>query len=78
MDQIHQVEVVIHVDDDLNTEQRMRLVENLQRHDGVEQARFTDGRRHLMLIDYDAGKLNTTEVLGYVRQENVGAELIGI
>jgi hypothetical protein len=78
MDQIHQVEVVIHVDDDLNTEQRSALVESLQRHDGVEMARFTDGRRHLMLIDYDASKLNTTDVLGYVRQENVNAELIGI
>jgi hypothetical protein len=78
MDQIHQVEVVIHVDDDLNEEQRAALVANLQRHDGVQEARFTDGRRHLMLIDYDASKLQTIDVLGYVRQENVNAELIGI
>jgi hypothetical protein len=31
-----------------------------------------------MVIDYDSNKLNTTDILGYVRQENVNAELIGI
>jgi cell division protein FtsX len=78
MDKIHQVEVVVHVDEALNQEQRDKLVANLQRHDGVEKAMFTEGRRHLMLIDYDANKLQTTDVLGYVRQEHVNAELIGI
>ena len=38
MDDIHQVEVVIHVDETLNEEQRSRLVSNLQVHDGVEKA----------------------------------------
>jgi hypothetical protein len=78
MDQIHQVEVVIHVDEDLNPAQRASLIENLQRHDGVVQAKFTEGRRHLILIDYDASKLQTIDVLDYVRQENLNAELIGI
>ena len=78
MDNIHQVEVVIHVDEVLSEEQRAALVANLQGHDGVEHARFTTGRDHIMLIDYDSNKLHTTEVLGYVRQENVNAELIGI
>jgi len=78
MDQIHQVEVVIHVDEALSEEQRATMVGNLQRHDGVEKAMFTDGREHLMLIDYDSNKLHTSDVLGYVKQENVNAELIAI
>ena len=78
MDNIHQVEVVIHVDEALSEEQRAALVTNLQGRDGVEHARFTTGRDHLMLIHYDSNKLHTTEVLGYVKQENVNAELIGI
>jgi cell division protein FtsX len=78
MDQIHQVEVVIHVDESLSEEQRATLVGNLQKHDGVQKVKFTDGREHLMLIDYDANKLNTSEVLGYVKQEHVNAELVGI
>ena len=78
MDEIHKVEVVIHVDETLNKEQQASLIVNLQEHDGVENARFTTGRDHLMVIDYDSNKLNTTDVLGYVKKENVHAELIGI
>ena len=78
MNDIHQVEVVIHVDETLSEQQRASLVARLQEHNGVEQARFTAGREHLMLIDYDSSKLKSNDVLGYVRQENVNAELIGI
>jgi cell division protein FtsX len=78
MDNIHQVEVVIHVDEALGEEQRAALVSNLQGRDGVEHARFTTGRDHLMVIDYDTNKLHTIDVLEYVKQEHVNAELIGI
>ena len=78
MNDIHQVEVVVHVDETLSEEQRSSLLSNLLERDGVENARFTSGRDHLMLIDYDSNKLHSEEVLGYVRQENVNAELIGI
>ena len=78
MNNIHHVEVVIHVDEALAEEQRASLVSSLEGHDGVEKAKFTTGRDHLMVIDYDSNKLNTTDILGYVRQENVNAELIGI
>ena len=54
------------------------MIDRLQGHDGIEKARFTTGRDHLMVIDYDSNKLHTTDVLGYVKQENVNAELIGI
>ena len=46
--------------------------------DGVEKARFSTGRNYLMVIDYDSNKLHSDEVLGYVKQENVNAELVGI
>lgn len=78
MNDIHQVEVVVHVDEALSEEQRSGLISNLQGHDGVEKARFTTGRDHLMVIDYDSNKLRTSDVLNYIKGENVGAELIGI
>jgi cell division protein FtsX len=78
MNDIHQVEVVIHVDEALSEEQRSGLVSNLQGRDGVEKAKFTTGRDHLMVIDYDSNKLHSDDVLGYVKQENVNAELVGI
>ena len=78
MDNIHQVEVVIHVDEALSDDQRTALVSNLRGRDGVQSARFTNGRDHLMVIDYDSNKLQSLDLLGYIRQEHVNAELIGI
>lgn len=78
MSDIHQVEVVVHVDEMLSEEQQASLIGKLQGRDGVEKARFTTGRDHLMVIDYDSNKLHTNDVLGYVKQEDLNAELIGI
>jgi hypothetical protein len=76
MENIHEVGVVIHVDEALSEEQRAALLGNLQKHDGVERARFTKGREHLMVIEYNSDKLHSSDVLDYVRQEHVNAELI--
>jgi hypothetical protein len=78
MNTIHQVEVVIHVDESLSDARRAGMLSSLRGRDGVEDARFTPGRNHLLLIDYDANKLRTSDVLGLVRAECVGAELVGI
>jgi hypothetical protein len=78
MDTIHEVEVVIHVDDALNTDERAAMVANLQARDGVVHVRFTPGRNHLMVIGYDSGRLHASDVLNYVKQEHANAELIGI
>ena len=78
MNDIHHVEVVIHVDEALGSDRQSSLIESLQKRDGIENARFTDGRDHLMVIDYNSNKLDTKDVLEYVRQENLHAELIGI
>ena len=77
MGNIHQVEVVVHVDDALSDGQRTDLVSHLKGCDGVEDARFTPGRNHLMLIDYDRDQLQSKDVLGYVRETYAAAELVG-
>jgi len=77
MGNIHQVEVVVHVDDVLSADQRSELVDHLKGCDGVEDARFTPGRNHLMLIDYDRDQLHSNDVLGYVREAHTAAELVG-
>jgi hypothetical protein len=72
------VEVVIHVDEALTNDQRAALVRNLRAHAGVEEAWFTRGRDHLMIIDYDSDKLHSLDILNYIKQEHFNAELIGI
>jgi len=77
MGTIHQVEVLVHVDDALSDDQRTGLVAHLKGCDGVDDARFTPGRNHLMLIDYDRDQLHSKDVLGYVRETHATAELVG-
>lgn len=45
--------------------------------DGIEGARFTPGRNHLILIDYDRDQLHSKDVLAYVRETYTAAELVG-
>jgi len=77
MGNIHQVEVLVHVDDALSDGQRSDLVGHVKGCDGVEDARFTPGRNHLMLVDYDRDQLHAQDVLGYVRETHTAAELVG-
>jgi hypothetical protein len=46
-------------------------------HNGVEDAHFTMSRDHLLLVDYDRDRLHAQDVLGYVRESHVAAELVG-
>ena len=77
MGSIHQVEVLVHVDDALSDGQRSDLVGHLKGCDGVEDAHFTPGRNHLMLVDYDRDQLHAQDVPGYVRETHTAAELVG-
>ncbi len=78
MTKIQQVEVVLHVDENLSEEERNSLVSNLEGHYGVEKARFTKDHGHLMLIGYDSNKIQSTDILSYIKDEHLHAELVGI
>ena len=77
MGNLHQVEVVVHVDDALNEGQQAEMVRQLRRCEGIEDAHFTPGRSHLLLIDYDRDRVRSMDILGYVRRNHTGAELVG-
>ena len=67
MEQIRKIEVVVHVDDSLNEDQRSDFIGCLQACDGVEYACFTQDNNNLLLVDYDRDQLNGLDLLGYVR-----------
>ena len=77
MTTMHKVEIVVHVDDVLEENQQAELINDLRKHGGVEEARFTPGRAHLMVIDYDRDQLSAQDVLDHVRRDHLRAELIG-
>jgi hypothetical protein len=77
MDIIHHVEVVVHVDAALDEAQKTEMVEHLRGCAGIVEARFSPGRDHLLLVDYDRDRLRSKDVLNHVQQTHKGAELVG-
>jgi hypothetical protein len=73
----HKVEIVVHVDDVLGPTEQAELITDLQKHGGVQEAQFTPGRAHLLVIDYDPDQLSAQEILEHVRRDHLRAELIG-
>ncbi len=73
----HSVEIVVHVDETLAEEKRKDLVRALEKNEGIISAEFCPLRYHLMLIRYDRETLNSQEVLGKVKDQDVHAVLIG-
>ena len=71
------IEIVVHVEDSIGEGRRTHLVDSMMSNAGVDHARFTPGRPHLMVVDYDPRELHALDVLSYVKQEQVGASLVG-
>lgn len=71
------IEIVVHIDDEMAETQRDDLVEFLQSTDGVRTADFCPLRFHLMLVQYDREKVSSQDVIRRVNSRQVNAQLIG-
>ena len=71
------VEIVVHVSDSLEDQQRRNLVAALEQEDGIVSAEFCPSRYHLMLVRYDRGRYSSQDVLRAVGVQKIQARLIG-
>lgn len=71
------VEIVVHVDEELNEGQRNTLTSALKDIDGITGAEFCALRWHLMLVRYDRDVYSSQEVLRNIASQQVHAQLIG-
>lgn len=71
------VEIVVHVSEDLDDIQRNNLVSALKSTNGIADAEFCPLRYHLMLVRYDRDSFSSKDVLSNVNMQNVHARLIG-
>jgi hypothetical protein len=71
------VEIVVHISEELDEQQRGNLVSALNSNSGIVAAEFCPLRYHLMLVRYDADLYASQEVLNRVKSQNVTARLIG-
>lgn len=73
----HTVEIVVHISEDLEEQQRIDLIAALNSNAGIVAAEFCPLRYHLLLVRYDRDTYSSQDVLNRVNSHNVSARLIG-
>jgi hypothetical protein len=71
-------DVLIHIDDALESDRRQGLETRLREIDGVVSVKNPDDRPHLTLVQYVPDKVNAQNLLTVVTDEGVRAELVGL
>jgi len=70
-------DVVIHVNESLDTHARRTLEDQMRTLDGVIAPRFNDRRTHLMIVAYNPEHTRTWDVLYEVRRRGYNAQHCG-
>lgn len=72
------VDVVIHIDEELDDANIHEVERDLVQINGVISACVHEKARHLMLVDYDPENLRSGFLLNRVKNHGLHAELIGL
>jgi hypothetical protein len=70
-------DVVIHVNETLDTQARHDLEDQMRDIDGVIAPRFNDRWPHLMIVAYDPDHTRTKELLNVVQRQGYHAQHCG-
>jgi hypothetical protein len=70
-------DVMIHINETLNSEARTSLEEDMRQIEGVVSPRFSPGKEHLLMIAFNPEKTSTLDLLGKARAAGYTAQLIG-
>ena len=70
-------DVVIHVNESLDSEARHTLEDRMRDIEGVIAPRFNDHRTHLMMVAYDCDRIRTCTLLEAVRRHGYTAQSCG-
>jgi hypothetical protein len=70
-------DVLIHVNESLNEQQRSALEEAVRGIDGVIAPRFNPGKEHLLLVAFNPDRTNFSILLNKVQSFGYQAQLIG-
>lgn len=71
------IEIIVHIDELLSEEYLSQLEKHLCEDYGISNASISPKHQHLMLVDYLPDSINAMQVLTYVKDKGVHAELVG-
>lgn len=70
-------DVVIHVNESLDSQARHALEERMRAIDGVIAPRFNDHRTHLMIVAYNPDHTHVSDLIDEVRRQGYTAQSCG-
>lgn len=70
-------DVMIHINETLNSEARTSLEEDMRRIEGVVSPRFSPNKEHLMMIAFNPEKTSSLDLLSKARAAGYTAQLVG-
>ena len=72
------VDITLHIDENLNAEQKGTLEESLRALDGVISVHNSEKTPHLSIVQYNPDKINSKSILKRITDQGAHAELIGL
>ena len=71
-------DVTLHIDENLNVEQRESIEDSLRALDGVVSVHNSDNTPHLTIIEFNPAVMDSQKILKRVVDQGAHAELIGL
>jgi len=72
------VDVMLHVDESLDSEARERVQHSLEELAGVTGVRGAEDKPHLFVVKYDPSAVNSGQILHRITDGGLHAELVGM
>lgn len=70
-------DVVIHINESVDHDQRTAIADLVRAHSGVMAVSHHDEKPHLMIVEFDPEQVHAKELLQVVLDQGVHAQLIG-
>jgi hypothetical protein len=70
-------DILIHIDENLDEQQRKSLEESMREINGVVAPRFNSGKEHLLLVAFNPAVTSTAALLARVESHGYNAQLVG-
>ena len=71
-------DVLIHVSDKINDDEKGNLVKELRNLNGVIAPRFNEDKEHLLLVSYNFEAINSLTLLNEIKGKGYKAQLVGL
>ena len=75
---INLVDLTVHIDEDLNPEQRITVQDSLRALDGVVSVHGSSKTPHLTIVSYNPEVMDSQKILKRIMDQGAHAELIGL